>query len=49
MILNIAYRLFPRAKTNGEALAGLTAVISGTVGSVATLILVAGNALRVWH
>jgi hypothetical protein len=49
MILNVAYRLFPRAKSNGEAIAALTAVVSGAVGSMATLILVAGNALRVWH
>jgi hypothetical protein len=49
MILNVAYRLFPRAKSNGEALAALTAVISGAVGSMATLILITGAALRVWH
>jgi hypothetical protein len=49
MILNVAYRLFPRAKSNGEAFAALTAVVSGVVGSTATLILLAGNAMRVWH
>ncbi len=49
MILNIAYRLFPRAKSNREALVALSAVVSGVVGSIGTLVLVAGDALRVWH
>jgi hypothetical protein len=37
VILTTAYRLFPRSKSNGEALVALSAVVSGVIGSLATL------------
>jgi hypothetical protein len=44
----IAHRLFPRARGK-EAMFSLSAVIAGGVGSVATLVLIVGEALKLWH
>jgi hypothetical protein len=44
----IAHRLFPRAHGK-EAMLSLSAVIAGGLGSLATLVLVVGEALKLWH
>ncbi|CAN7772216.1 hypothetical protein SBC1_80540 (plasmid) [Caballeronia sp. SBC1] len=44
----IAHRLFPRAHGK-EAMLSLSAVIAGAVGSIATIVLIVGDALKLWH
>jgi len=44
----IAHRLFPRAHGK-EAMLSLSAVIAGGVGSIATIVLILGHALNLWH